>query len=167
MPRNRAASGADSRYGFRPSGTRSRRLLIRRSFAAEDGGGAEETDIEQRKEPTRVEIFPLPRFPASSFCTIRDSHPFSPASSASPRRGFASGEALLHGVIVIDRQRRVVREPLLLVDRDAPRLPGDLRRPDLVIDAPSHVLRPRPAAVRPPRVLLGAGIDPAEYVDPL
>src|SRR5215510_16368191 len=81
-------------------------------------------------------------------------------------RAGTNARFLLERIVVVYRQRRVVREPLLLVDRDALRLRGDLRRPDLVVDAPPDVLFPRLAPVRPPRVLLRARVDPTEDVDP-
>src|SRR5439155_24520159 len=42
---------------------------------------------------------------------------------------------------------------------------SDIRRRDLIVDAPADVLRPRLATVRPPCVLLGLGVDPAEHID--
>src|SRR4051812_15827891 len=98
MPRNRAASGARSKYGRRPSGN-----LLRASLSER--------------------------------------------------------------VVIIDRQRRVVREPLGLVDRFLARAGGDARRRDLVVDAPADVLRPGLAAVGPPGVLIGLRVEAAEDVD--
>src|SRR3990172_6623309 len=69
-------------------------------------------------------------------------------------------------VIVIDRQRRVVGEALVLVDFHFARTRRDAGSRDLVIDAPADVLGPRLAAVRPPGVLLGARVDAAEHVNP-
>src|SRR5258706_8661919 len=73
-PRNSAASGADSKYGRRPSGS-------------------------------------LPRSPLSP-------------------------------EVIVDGQRRMVGEPLRLVDRLLPRLRRDARRGDLVVDAPADVVLP-------------------------
>src|SRR4051812_44445074 len=71
----------------------------------------------------------------------------------------------LEGIVIIDRQGRVVREALLLVDRFLARRDGDAGRGDLVVDAPADVLRPGLAAVRPPGVLVGLVVDAAEDVD--
>src|SRR5579871_6055 len=69
------------------------------------------------------------------------------------------------GMVVVDDQRRVVREAGFLPDAGALRAPAERRRRDLVVDAPADVLDPRSAARRPPRVLLGARIHMAEGVD--
>src|SRR5258706_12837461 len=71
----------------------------------------------------------------------------------------------LEGVVIVDRQGRVVGEALLLVDRFLARRGGDAGRGDLVVDAPADVLRPGLAAVRPPGVLVGLDVDAAENVD--
>src|SRR6266853_2770511 len=68
--------------------------------------------------------------------------------------------------VVVYRQRRVIGKTSGLEDSRLPRLGGDPGRGDLVVDAPSYVLRPRPAAVRPPGVLPGPRIDAAEHVHP-
>src|SRR5262249_43010716 len=68
--------------------------------------------------------------------------------------------------VVVYRERRVIREALRLVYPRALRLRRDARRRDLVVDAPADVLRPRPAAVRPPGVLPRPLIHLAEHVDP-
>src|SRR5215831_5754373 len=94
-----------------------------------------------------------------------------------PRNSAASGPASKYGrtpssirsaqrMVVVDRQRRVVREALRLVDARALRFRGDARRRDLVVDAPADVLLPRLAAVRPPGVLPRARVDAAEHVHP-
>src|SRR5262245_66180488 len=98
MPRNRAASGAGSRYGLNPSGN-------------------------------------LPRKPLSQ------------------------------GVVIFDRQGRMVREALRLVDRHAPRGRRELRRGDLVVDAPAHILRVRLPAVAPPRVALRRRVGAQPSID--
>src|SRR3954462_14978648 len=97
-----------------------------------------------------------------------------------PRKSAASGAGSKYGrrpsgsllrqplgqpVVIVDRQRRVVGEPLRLVDRLLPRLRCNARRGDLVIDAPADVLFPRLAAIRPPRVLVGLAIQLAKDVD--
>src|SRR5437899_5428955 len=99
MPRNRAASGAGSRYGRTPAG----RL---------------------ERQPARSEV-----------------------------------------VVIVDRERRVIREAPALVDRLADRSRRDPRRGDLVVEPPADVLRPGPAAVRPPGVLVGLVVQPPEHVD--
>src|SRR5712671_1304505 len=71
----------------------------------------------------------------------------------------------LEGVVIVDRQGRVVGEALLLVDRLLHRSGGNSRGRDLVVDAPADVLRPALAAVGPPGVLVGLGVDAAEDVD--
>src|SRR5882724_9340341 len=68
--------------------------------------------------------------------------------------------------VVVDGQRRVVREALRLVNRSLPRLCRDARGRDLVVDAPADVLRPGLSAVRPPGVLPGPRVDAPEHVDP-
>src|SRR3990170_1639094 len=67
--------------------------------------------------------------------------------------------------VIVDRERRVIREAAPLVDRGLERFRGDAGRGDLVVDAPADVLRPGLAAVRPPGVLLGPGVEAPEYVD--
>src|SRR5688572_17846195 len=68
-------------------------------------------------------------------------------------------------MVVVDDERRVVREALGLVDRFPARGGGHARRGDLVVDAPADVLLPRLAAVRPPRVLIGLVVQLAEHID--
>src|SRR6266540_1056827 len=68
--------------------------------------------------------------------------------------------------VVVDRERSVIREALVLVDRDLLRPRRDARSGDLIVDAPTHVFRPGLAAVRPPGVLLRPRVDAAEHVDP-
>src|SRR6266853_6753904 len=68
--------------------------------------------------------------------------------------------------VVVYRQRRVIGKTSGLEDSRLPRLGGDPGRGDLVVDAPSYVLRPRPAAVRPPGVLSRARVDSPEHVHP-
>src|SRR5262245_18367681 len=89
-----------------------------------------------------------------------------------PRRTAARGARSRYGlipsaqrVLIVDRQGRVVREPLRLVDRLLPRGGGDPRRGDLLVEAASDVLLPRLAAVGPPGVLLGLRVQLAEHVD--
>ena len=68
--------------------------------------------------------------------------------------------------VVVDRQRRVVRESLALVDRGALRLaaPSAGSRPDSRC-ANRRVVRPRAAAIRPPRVLIRLLVHGAKRVD--
>src|SRR5215210_413110 len=96
-------------------------------------------------------------------------------STATARRGCLSGKSgglrgrtalCFERVVVIDRQRSVVRKPLLFVDGTASCRCGDTRGCDLVIDTPAHILRPRLTAIRPPGVLIGPTIDTSEYIDP-
>src|SRR6266567_8305618 len=68
--------------------------------------------------------------------------------------------------VVVDRERSVIREAPVLVDRGLFRFRRDARSGDLIVDAPAHVFRPGLAAVRPPGVLLRARVDAAEHVDP-
>src|SRR5712671_2379329 len=71
----------------------------------------------------------------------------------------------LGGVVIVDRQGRVVGEALLLVDRLLHRRGGNSRGRDLVVDPPADVLRPALAAVGPPGVLVRLGVDAAEHID--
>src|SRR5262245_3273305 len=93
-----------------------------------------------------------------------------------PRNSAASGARSRYGlrlltaplaqlVLIVDGERSVVGEALRLVDRLLLRGARHAGRGDLVVDAPADVLLPRLAAVRPPGVLLGPGIQPAEHVD--
>src|SRR2546430_5669584 len=91
-----------------------------------------------------------------------------------PRASAASGAASKYGctpsgrlerqsarselVVIIDRERRVIGEAPALVDRLTDRLRCDLRRRDLVVEAPADVLGPGLAAVGPPGVLVGLGV---------
>src|SRR5688500_17991423 len=82
-----------------------------------------------------------------------------------PRNRAASGAGSRYGrmplgerVVIVDRQGRVVGEPLRLVDRLLRRGGGDAGGGNLVVDAPADVLLPRLAAVGPPGVLLGPGV---------
>src|SRR5207249_3550680 len=68
--------------------------------------------------------------------------------------------------VVVYRQRRVIGKTLGLEDSRLPRLRRDSRRGDLVVDAPTDVLRPGLAAIRPPGVLLRPRVQAAEHVDP-
>src|SRR5262245_45445881 len=94
----------------------------------------------------------------------------SAASGAGSRYGRTPSGSLLRRplrpVVILDRERRVVGKPLLLVDRHAPRGFRESGRADLVVDAPSDVLRPGLAAVRPPGVLLCPHVDEPEHVHP-
>ena len=49
-----------------------------------------------------------------------------------------------------------------LVDAAGLRPPGEARAGDVVVEAPADVLRPGLAAVRPPGVLIGFGVQAAE-----
>src|SRR4051812_45963818 len=90
----------------------------------------------------------------------------SAARGAGSRYGRSpAGSASLKDVLILDRQRRVVGEALLLVDRFLACLRRDARRRDLVVDAPADVLRPGLPAVRPPGVLVRLRVDSAEHVD--
>src|SRR5579864_7465537 len=68
-------------------------------------------------------------------------------------------------MIVVDGQWCVVAKLDIAEDVGALRLAGDARRRDLIIDPPPDVLRIRLASIAPPRVLLRAWIERAEYVD--
>src|SRR5699024_6330646 len=81
--------------------------------------------------------------------------------AAGLNRAAGAGEGLQR---VVDDQRRVVGEALVLVDRDGVRPGGDAGGGDVVIDAPAHVLGPGLAAVAPPGVLLGTLVDAAVHV---
>src|SRR5688572_9196148 len=90
-----------------------------------------------------------------------------------PRKSAASGAGSRYGripliqrVVIVDRERRMVGKALRLVDRAALGGCSKRRRRDLVVDAPTHVLGPGLAAIRPPRVLLRPAVDATEYVDP-
>src|SRR5690349_20425759 len=89
------------------------------------------------------------------------------SAASGPRSRYGCRLALhpLEGVVILDRQRRVVGEALRLVDRLLARRLRHPRRGDLVVDAPADVLLPRLAAVGPPGVLLGSCVDGAEHVD--
>src|SRR3546814_10819798 len=67
--------------------------------------------------------------------------------------------------VVINGQRRVVAEALVFIDGGLFRRCGDAGRGDVVIDAPPHILGPGLAAVAPPGVLVGLGVDGAEDID--
>src|SRR5690349_19689755 len=60
-----------------------------------------------------------------------------------------AGNTLAQRVVIVDGEGRVVGEPLVLVDRCALCGRRELRRRDLVIDAPTHVVGVRLAAVTP------------------
>src|SRR3954470_15646115 len=87
---------------------------------------------------------------------------------------FVSGHAraererrpLLQREVIVDRQRRVIGEALLLVNAAASRRRCDAGRRDLIIDAPADVLGPRLPAIGPPRILIRAAIDVAEDIHP-
>src|SRR3982750_2018061 len=72
-------------------------------------------------------------------------------SAASGARSRYGRSPSLHGIIVVDGERRMVGEAPRLVNRAALRRRCEIGRGDLVIDAPSHVLRPRLSAIGPPR----------------
>src|SRR5690606_2798320 len=86
-----------------------------------------------------------------------------PGPPARAAEGASSGRE-----VVVDRQRRVVAETLVLVDRGSAGARGQRRRGDLVVEPPAHVLGPGLAAVAPPGVALvgGLGMQPAIHVDP-
>ena len=73
-----------------------------------------------------------------------------------------------HREIVIHGQWRVIGKALLLVHRDGARRRRQTRRGDLVVDAPTDILGPGLAAVRPPGVGLAGGLgqQPAMHIDP-
>src|SRR5882672_1014217 len=73
--------------------------------------------------------------------------------------------AALELPIVVDRERRVVREAPVLVDRGAFDRGAQRGAHDLVVDAPPHVLLPSAAAARPPRVLIRRLVHRAKRVD--
>src|SRR5687768_894130 len=66
--------------------------------------------------------------------------------------------------VVVDRQRRVVREAPSLVDRRAAHRGPEQRAHDLIVDSPTRVVGPCLAAVRPPRVLMRLLIDGTKCV---
>src|SRR4051812_5643340 len=94
----------------------------------------------------------------------------SAASGADSKQGRRPSGSLLRQplgqpVVIVDRQRRVVREPLRLVDRLLPRLRCNTRSRNLVVDAPADVLFPRLAAIGPPGVLVGLAVQLAKDID--
>src|SRR4051812_17220847 len=74
-------------------------------------------------------------------------------------------QTLADGELVVDHERRVIRESPVLVDRDRTCRRCDSRCGDLIVDAPADVLLPRLAAIRPPRVLLRTDVDAAKDID--
>src|SRR4030065_290439 len=69
-------------------------------------------------------------------------------------------------VVVVDRQRCMIGELLVLVDALLLRRLRDAGRGDLIIDAPAYVLGIGLTAVRPPGVLIGFVVEGAEYIHP-
>src|SRR5690348_764704 len=69
-------------------------------------------------------------------------------------------------VLVIDDERRMVRKTPLLVNGAALGRCREIGRGDLVVDTPSHVLRPSLPAIGPPGVLIGAAIEAPESIHP-
>src|SRR5258708_12560879 len=67
--------------------------------------------------------------------------------------------------VIVERERRVVREAAALVDGFARGAGGDARRRDLVVDAPADVLGVGAAAVRPPGVLIRLLVQAPEHID--
>src|SRR5215470_3285767 len=67
--------------------------------------------------------------------------------------------------VVVDDERRVIGKAPALVDSCGARRRGDARRRDLVVDAPTHVIRPGLPAIRPPGVLPRLLVETAENVD--
>src|SRR5690348_8511936 len=76
------------------------------------------------------------------------------------------GGAATGSVGIVDRVGRMVGEALITVDRAVAHTLAQGWRTDLVIDAPSHVVLARTAAIGPPCVLDRLGPDRAEAVDP-
>src|SRR5512132_207999 len=67
--------------------------------------------------------------------------------------------------VAVDDERRVVGEAAVPVNRRRARRRCNARRGDLIVDAPSDVLLPRPPAIGPPRVLVRTRVDAAKHVD--
>src|SRR3990172_7930961 len=76
------------------------------------------------------------------------------------------GRGSLKLVTVINGQRRVIGEALVLIYALLLRLLGNARGGDLVVDAPADVFFVRPSAVGPPGVLIGLVVERAEHVHP-
>src|SRR3990172_12656411 len=76
------------------------------------------------------------------------------------------GRGNLKLVTVINDQRRVIGEALVLIYALLLRLLGNARGGDLVVDAPADVFFVRPSAVGPPGVLIGLVVERAEHVHP-
>ncbi len=77
----------------------------------------------------------------------------------------AAAPALGRSQVVRHGERRVIGEALRLVDFGAAHAAAQPGAQHLVVDAPTDVLRPGLAAVRPPRVLVRLGVHFAERVD--
>src|SRR4029450_1132951 len=89
--------------------------------------------------------------------------PWNPGNARTNCR--CSSVALFEREVIVDDQRRMVGKAPVLVDRHGVRLDRDSRCGDLIVDAPADILRPRLAAVRPPRVMPRLLVDAAKYVD--
>src|SRR5262245_39677635 len=70
-----------------------------------------------------------------------------------------------HLEIVVHDERRMIGEAPLLIDTGVQYAAAQTRAQDLVVDAPPDVVGPGLAAVRPPGVLIGLGVDLAKAVD--
>src|SRR5436853_5837027 len=68
-------------------------------------------------------------------------------------------------IVIVDRERRVVREATTLVDRLAHRASGDAGGGNLIVDSPADVLGVRLAAVGPPGVMAGLAVQATEDID--
>src|SRR3954462_11931925 len=68
-------------------------------------------------------------------------------------------------IVIVDRERRMVREATTLVDRLAHRAGGHAGRGNLIVDSPADVLGVGLAAVGPPGVMAGLAVQPPEHVD--
>src|SRR5450631_322552 len=150
------------------------------TYAITHPGGIESSplswDSSPRSSAKRL-VLPLPFAPISPTlspgCTVSDassSSSFTPRASERFEMRSMIDEAEPRSVsaqvvVVIDDQRCVIGESPVGIDRRGPRSCRDARRRDLVIDPPTHVLRPGLTAVRPPGVLIGLLVDAAEHVD--
>src|SRR5207237_3334658 len=120
-----------------------------------------------RTSANRLDL-PLPFAPTSPTfwpgCTYIDA---CSRSTRAPRRSVMSSmrSIYLGRVVVIDRERRMVREPGLHADGGLLRALRDAGRGDLVVDAPTDIALARAAELVPPREAVGIGVGRAEDVD--
>src|SRR5487761_2153182 len=67
---------------------------------------------------------------------------------------------------IINNQWRVIGKALLFVDAGGASALGDFWRGNLIVDAPTHILRPRLSAIRPPCIGFQLRMDFSEHIDP-